>query len=148
MVESGSLENCYGRKAIEGSNPSASALKLMMKFFNKTKQEPQILKEVLGVLKKLESNIDKISQELAELKKNNKKNLQKVGMVRFNPFREGGGDQSFSVAVLDEDNNGFVITSLYGHDANRIYAKPVANGASSYSLSLEEKEALNKAIKV
>ena len=119
----------------------------MIKLFNRTKKEPQNLKEVLTILKKLESNIAKISQELAELKKKNEKNLQKVGMVRFNPFREAGGDQSFSIAVLDSDNNGFVITSLYGYDANRIYAKPVANGASSYSLSLEEKEALNKAIK-
>jgi len=120
----------------------------MMKLFNKTKKEPQNLKEVLGILKNLEDSASKISQELAELKNNNKKNLQKVGMVRFNPFKEGGGDQSFSIAVLDALNNGFVITSLYSNAINRVYAKPITNGASSYALSQEEKEAIGKAINV
>ncbi len=120
----------------------------MIKLFNKTKKEPQNLKEVLGVLKKLEENFGKVSQELADLKNNNIKNLRKVGMVRFNPFKEGGGDQSFSIAVLDASDNGFVITSLYSNAANRVYAKPIANGVSSYSLSQEEKEAINKAINV
>ena len=111
-------------------------------------KEPQSLKEVLGILEKLAGDFKKVSQELAELKKNNKKNLQKVGVVRFNPFKEGGGDQSFSIAVLDALDNGFVITSLYSNAANRVYAKPIMNGASSYSLSQEEKEAINKAINV
>jgi len=120
----------------------------MIKLFNKTKKEPQSLKEVLNILKKLDDSFEKASNELAELKKNNEKNLQKVGMIRFNPFREGGGDQSFSIAVLDDSNNGFVITSLYSNAANRVYAKPIANGVSSYSLSQEEKEAISKAINV
>jgi len=120
----------------------------MIKFFKKTKKEPQNLKDVLSILEKLKGNIDKISQELAELKKNNKKNLQKVGMVRFNPFKEGGGDQSFSIAILDDSDNGFVITSLYSNANNRVYAKPIANGVSSYSLSQEEKEVINKAISI
>lgn len=119
-----------------------------MKLFNKTKKDPQNLKEVLSILKKLESSVDKLSQELAELKQSNKKNLQKVGMVRFNPFKEGGGDQSFSIAVLDDSNSGFVVTSLYSNANNRVYAKPIANGVSVYTLSQEEKEAINKAINV
>ncbi|KKS18926.1 MAG: hypothetical protein UU78_C0099G0006 [Candidatus Roizmanbacteria bacterium GW2011_GWC2_41_7] len=126
----------------------------MIKLFNtclpagRKQKEPQSLKEVLGILEKLAGDFKKVSQELAELKKNNKKNLQKVGVVRFNPFKEGGGDQSFSIAVLDALDNGFVITSLYSNAANRVYAKPIMNGASSYSLSQEEKEAINKAINV
>ena len=126
----------------------------MIKLFNtclpagRKQKEPQSLKEVLGILEKLAGDFKKVSQELAELKKNNKKNLQKVGVVRFNPFKKGGGDQSFSIAVLDALDNGFVITSLYSNAANRVYAKPIMNGASSYSLSQEEKEAINKAINV
>ena len=120
----------------------------MFNLFTNSKKEPQNIKEVLTAFGKLADNFKEISQELAELKKNNKKNLQKVGMVRFNPFKEGGGDQSFSIAVLDALDNGFVITSLYSNAANRVYAKPIMNGASSYSLSQEEKEAINKAINV
>lgn len=118
----------------------------MINFFKKTKKEPQNIKEVLNILKKLEVNVEKTSQELADLKEANKKNLQKIGIIRFNPFREAGGDQSFSIALLDEVNSGFVITSLYGHNMNRVYAKPIEKGASKYQLSKEELAAINKAI--
>jgi len=97
------------------------------------------------MFKKLEVDVEKFSRELADLKQANKKNLQKMGVVRFNPFREAGGDQSFSIVLLDAQNNGFVITSLYGRDANRVYAKPITNGTSSYSLSKEEKGAISRA---
>ena len=112
------------------------------------KKIPQDLKEVLTAFEKLSDDFSKVSQELVELKELNKKNLQKVGVVRFNPFKEGGGDQSFSIAVLDEANNGFVITSLYINATNRVYAKPIEKGTSSYSLSQEEKEAINKAMNI
>jgi len=120
----------------------------MIQLFKKSKKEPQNLKEVLDILKKLEDNFEKVSKELADFKQASKKDLRKVGMIRFNPFKEGGGDQSFSIAVLDDGNNGFVLTSLYSNTINRIYSKPVVNGISSYSLSQEEKEAINKAINV
>ena len=118
----------------------------MFKFFKKTKKEPADLKDVLEYLRKLEESHQEISRELADFKKESRKNLQKVGVVRFNPFKEIGGDQSFSIAVLDADNNGFVITSHYGRESNRVYAKPIGNGTSSYSLSKEEEEAVARAI--
>ena len=111
----------------------------MMNFFKKTKEKPADLKDILERLKKLEKVHEKNSYELG-------KSLQKIGLVRFNPFKEIGGDQSFSIAVLDASNNGFVITSHYGRDSNRVYAKPVGNGKSSYSLSKEEQGAVNKAM--
>ncbi len=111
----------------------------MINFFKKTKKEPANLKDILARLKGLEESHEKFLSKLSH-------SLQKVGIVRFNPFQESGGDQSFSVAVLDASNNGFVITSLYGREANRVYAKPVSKGVSSYSLSKEEQEAISKAI--
>ncbi len=90
----------------------------MFKFFKKNKKEPESLKEVLECLKRLEEDNEKISRELEEFKKANRKNLQKIGIVRFNPFKETGGDQSFCIAVLDANNNGFVVTSHYGREAN------------------------------
>ena len=118
----------------------------MFQFFKKTGKTPKDLSEVLAELKKIEETNKEISRELADFKKESKKNLQKVGIVRFNPFKELGGDQSFSIAVLDALDNGFVITSLYVHEANRVYAKPIEKGSSLYSLSKEEQKALDRAM--
>lgn len=118
-----------------------------MNFFKKEKKEPANFKEILALLKKLEKDFNKTSKELADFKKESERTLQKVGMVRFNPFREIGGDQSFSIAVLDANNNGFVVTSLYGRENSRVYAKKISKGTSSHSLSKEEKQALDKAMK-
>ena len=142
----GGPENHYPIFRIAGSNPASSAIIFMFQFFKKKKKEPANLKEVLEYLRKLTEDHQEISRELTDFKKESRKNLQKVGVVRFNPFKEVGGDQSFSIAVFDADNNGFVITSLYSHEASRVYAKPIKNGASLYALSKEEQEALNKAM--
>ena len=81
------------------------------------------LKSVLDkLIKQLESDANKID-ELAKggegLEKDNFFNLQKIGLVRFNPFAETGGDQSFSLAVLDGHSNGFVVSSLHSRDTTR-----------------------------
>ncbi|MBI2628335.1 MAG: DUF4446 family protein [Candidatus Niyogibacteria bacterium] len=99
-------------------------------------------KELNG-LKKRMLEIEKYLQE-SELRL--QKSLKNVGLVRFDSFEGVGGKQSFSAAFLDENKNGTVISSLYGRDFNRIYAKPVESGISSHSLSEEEKEAIKKAI--
>ena len=69
-----------------------------------------------------------------------------VGVVRFNPFTAQGGNQSFAAAFLDERGNGVVFSTLYSRDRVGVYAKPVENGASSFELTGEEKEAILKAI--
>ena len=68
--------------------------------------------------------------------------LQKVGMVRFNPFADAGGDQSFSLAMTDALGNGIVLTSLHRRNENRVYAKPLKQWASTYMLTDEEKQAI------
>ena len=72
--------------------------------------------------------------------------IQKTAIVRFNPFNEMGGDQSFVIALLDDKNNGFVISSLFVKEGNRVYAKAIINGKSDHSLSKEEVEAIDRAI--
>ncbi len=74
--------------------------------------------------------------------------LRKTGIVRFNPFSDIGGNQSFVIALLDNKNNGFVISSLFVKDGNRVYAKAIKNGKSEHLLSEEEKEAISRAINV
>ncbi len=76
-----------------------------------------------------------------------KRSVQHIGIVRFNPYADAGGDQSFTLALMDEDKNGFVISSLYGRESNRIFAKPIEGGQSRYQLSEEEKQAIEKAVK-
>ena len=83
---------------------------------------------------------------MAEAREKLRCSVQNVGIVRFNPFRDAGGDQSFCIALLDEAHNGVVISSLYARDGVRIYGKPVQTGMSSYTLSKEEQEAIQQAI--
>ncbi len=115
----------------------------MFNFFKKT-DEPKNLKELLVQFKKVKENLKKTSKEVKELKKNIQKTIQKIGIIRFTPFKEVEGGQSFSIALLDKKDNGIVITSIYSKERGRIFAKPIENGQSSYKLSQEEKEAISK----
>jgi len=72
--------------------------------------------------------------------------IQKVGVVRFNPFADTGGDQSFAVALLDATGNGVVLSSLHGRADTRIFAKQVQAGRSKHALSDEEQDAIRKAL--
>ncbi|MEA3344118.1 MAG: DUF4446 family protein [Patescibacteria group bacterium] len=117
----------------------------MFKFLKKNK-EPQNMKEMLTYVKVLEKNIKEMSMELEKLKKESKFSIQKMGIVRYNPFSSVGSNQSFSIALLDWHNNGTIITSLYSKDGSRVYGKPIEKGVSEYSLSQEEKKAIEKAI--
>jgi len=71
--------------------------------------------------------------------------IQKVGIIRYNAFYDTGSDQSFSIAFLDHNNNGVVMSGIFGRNESTTYAKPIANLESKYTLSQEEAEALKKA---
>lgn len=73
--------------------------------------------------------------------------VQHIGVVRFNPFADKGGDQSFVLAILDDHADGAVISALHGRTDVRVYAKPVIGGQSTYTLTAEEKEAIGRAMK-
>lgn len=117
----------------------------MFNFSKKAEKDPKNLKEVLVELKKVKTGYEKASKRLKALEEKNEFVFQKFGIIRFNPFKEVGGDQSFSVALLDAKNNGFVITSHYTREGNRVYGKPVKGGVSEYALSDEELKAINLA---
>jgi hypothetical protein len=72
----------------------------------------------------------------------------KINILRFNPFENMGGDQSFILTILNHNNDGVVVTSLHNRDLTRIYAKPIKNGeGNNITLSKEEKLAIVKTIK-
>ena len=72
--------------------------------------------------------------------------VQKVGVVRYNAYKDAGKDLSFAVALLDEKNNGVVFNGIYSREMSNIYAKPVEAGKSTYTLIKEEEQAIEKAI--
>lgn len=97
--------------------------------------------------------MDKEIQELFEISNKihnlSQKSVHKVGIIRFNPFKDIGGDQSFALALLDGKNSGITISSLHTREGTRIYSKPVVKGESEkYTLTEEEKAAIKAAIKV
>jgi uncharacterized protein DUF4446 len=87
--------------------------------------------------------LNKLHQDLASL---SQRSIQKVGVVRFNPFPDTGGDQSFAIALLDADGNGIVLSSLHSRTDTRVFAKPVQAGRSRHQLSDEEQDAIRKAL--
>ncbi|MFH1551599.1 MAG: DUF4446 family protein [bacterium] len=104
-----------------------------------------VLFEEIKRLKKTEKDIEQLANSLKIIEKMTNKSIQKVGVIRFNPFKETGGDQSFSIAMLDSNDNGLILSSLYTRQGTRIYSKPIEIGKSKYPLSNEELNALKKA---
>ena len=94
--------------------------------------------ETNAKIKKLAEDNDRIRKDLSQC-------IQKVGVVRFNPYGDVGGNQSFAIALLDNSLNGIVILSLYSRDNVRIYSKSIKEGRSEYTLSKEEKQAISLA---
>jgi len=117
----------------------------MINFFKK-EDDPKDLKEILKQFNELKKEFQRANQEIEFLKKESLLFIKKVEIIRYNPFSNVGGDQSFSIALLDSNNNGAVITSLYAEGSSRVYGKPVAKGSSKHSLSEEEKKVLKKAM--
>ena len=102
-----------------------------------------------GLLKDLELNkkdIDYLKEYSARIEKDGLLHIQKVGLVRFNPFKDTGGDQSFILSLIDGKDTGVIISGLYSRSGTRWYAKKVANGkGTEHELSEEEKKALKEA---
>ena len=119
------------------------------KFMNKLgngENFDEMLKEYIKKVNTVEAKNEEIISYCKVLDDNMKKCTQKIGIVRYNAFKDTGSDLSFSLAILDDYNNGVVLNGIYARDCSNIYAKPVENGISKYVLSDEEKEAINRAI--
>ena len=119
------------------------------KFMNKLGNGNNVEELIQNYIKKVEiveARNEEIYSYCKILDKNLKKCTQKIGIVRYNAFNDVGSDLSFTLAILDDYNNGIVLNGIYARDSSNIYAKPVENGTSQYILSEEEKEAIDKAI--
>lgn len=121
--------------------------------FNKLTKGVEVtdLKKVLEkILERGDTNtqgIKDLNKRLGSLEEDGKFHIQKVGLVRFNPFKELGGDHSFSLAILDANDSGVVITGLHTRERTRVYMKDIKKGKSSSELAIEEQKALSNAQK-
>lgn len=107
-----------------------------------------ILEELLQEVKREKETSLNLEKKLEELRLQGLDHIQKVGFIRYNPFAETGGNQSFVLAILDGNDNGSVITSLHSRDSTRVFAKPVKGGKESgFEFSKEEIQAILEAKK-
>ena len=97
-------------------------------------------------VERVEKQNAEIENFVKTLDKDLEKCIQKVGIVRYNAFKDTGSDLSFALALLDENNDGVVLNGIYSREISNIYAKPVENGKWNYTVSEEEQEAIKKAI--
>ena len=124
--------------------------KLNRKFdrFMRGKDAESLEDTILSCIEK-NGQIDQMNQLLREdiigLRKNQRITYQKMGMVKYNAFREMSGDLSYALALLDQEENGFIINSVYAKEGGYSYIKEIVKGESSILLSEEEKAALEKA---
>jgi hypothetical protein len=106
-----------------------------------------------GVLDGQARKIERLEQAVRTLNKTDKRqqgliegSVQNVALLRYDAFEDVGGRLSFSCAMLDDRGSGVVLTSINGRQETRVYAKPIAEGRSSYNLSSEEEEAIRQAL--
>jgi hypothetical protein len=106
-----------------------------------------------GILQGQAEQVQRLERAIRALHATGKKqqaqiegSVRKVALLRYDAFEDVGGRLSFSCALLDDHGSGVVLTSINGRQETRVYAKPVTQGTSSHNLSLEEEEAIRRAL--
>ena len=124
-----------------------STEKRLKRFFRgaKGRDLEETIAELEKNITKLERARNSTEQEIAGINKKLQKSIRGLETLRFNPFPDQGGNQSFAIGMLDEEGDGLVLSSLYSRDRMSVFAKPVKNHTSTYELTNEEREVLTKA---
>lgn len=108
--------------------------------------ELNLPQDLLRRITRAETKLEELEPSIKILEKIAKTSVQKVGFLRFNPFQNTGGDNSFVLVLLDRENNGIVLSSLYAREMARIYGKRIESGICKQVLSDEEKKVLEETI--
>lgn len=106
----------------------------------------EMLRAYIYEVERVSNKNEEIVSYLEKINQNIAKCTQKIGIIRYNAFKDTGSDLSFALALLNEHNDGIVLNGIYARDMSNIYAKPIEGGQSRYALSEEEKEAIRRAI--
>lgn len=121
----------------------------LRRFFGKSKSGDikKLIEDLLEHSVNTDDTIKRTGQLLEQVQKKDLKHIQKMGLVRFNPFRDVGGNQSFALALLNDEDTGIVLSGLHARESTRLYIKDITRGASRSELSREERQALEVAKK-
>jgi hypothetical protein len=112
----------------------------------KNKNFKLVMETLLGDINIAKKDIDNLKLYCGKIEKEGLLHIQKIGLVRFNPFKDTGGDQSFILSLVDGNDTGVIISGLYARSGTRWYAKRVVGGKSvEHELTDEEKRALKEA---
>ena len=125
------------------SNVENKYRKFMRGVNNKNLEE--LVVSYLDKVDEVKKQSDFMKVEYGDMDKRTKACLQKLSMIRYRAFDNVGSDLSYSIALLNDDNDGVVLTSIYGRNESTTYAKPIDKGISRYELSQEEKKVLEQA---
>lgn len=104
------------------------------------------ISEFFERIENLENHEQGIEENIQKIKENLKITYQKTGMVKYDAFREMSGALSYSIALLDQENSGVLVTSMYSREGCYSYAKEIVHGECKLNLSEEESEALKRAM--
>jgi Protein of unknown function (DUF4446) len=106
----------------------------------------EVLSDLVHGEQRIKEDIAKLVVRCDRIEKDEEYHIQKIGLLRFNPFKDTGGDQSFILTLVDSHDTGIVITALYSRSGTRWYTKRVTKGkGAEHELSEEEKRALHMA---
>ncbi len=106
----------------------------------------ETIEEYMDKISEVEEENNNLKNYCAQLDNTLATSIQKIGLIRYSAFKDTGSDLSFTLALLNEKNTGVVLNGIYSREMSNIYAKPVEKGNSTYTLSEEEKQAINKAM--
>jgi len=119
---------------------------ISLQTFMNGQQMDLVLKDYDHKVTELEQTIESCKQRLNLIELKLKASVDRAELLRFRAFEDVGSDLSFALALLNQEGNGVVLSSIHNREEARIYAKPVIRGQSDYSLSDEEKKVISKAI--
>lgn len=117
----------------------------LKKLGNETNIE-ECLKHYIYKVEEVDNKNQELMSYCNKLDKDMATCIQKVGIVRYSAFKDMGSDLSFALALLDEDNTGVVLNGIYSREISNIYAKPITKGNSTYTISAEERQAIDIAM--
>lgn len=104
----------------------------------------QMVSDYMSSIDTTVGRIEILNREMVHLKDQTDRCIQKFNIIRYNAFSDSGSDLSYSIAMMDNFNNGAIITSIYGRNESVTYAKPIESGVSKYPLSVEEELVLDR----
>ena len=106
----------------------------------------QTIAVILRDIERVRHDHINLKNEQDLLKRKQAKAIRSIETIRFNPFKDQGGNQSFATALVNDEKNGVVISTLFARDRMSVFAKPIVNGTSEFELTVEEKSVLEKTL--